>query len=80
MVSPYLLRPLRSLQEAVEGARTRAKARDRMRAKARDRAQAPPPRPMLKAEGPGVQFWDARPPTGPRLVWTNAAREPDRRP
>jgi len=72
MVSPYLLKPLRSLQEAAEGVRAPAE-------KDHDRDPVETPQRALKAEGPGVQFWDSRvspPPKslGPRLVWTNAAR------
>jgi len=70
MVSPYLLRPLRSLQEAAEGTQVRDEVRDRSQTQSSQR--------ILKAEGPGVKFWDSRTPvaTGPRLVWTNAARGP----
>jgi hypothetical protein len=68
MVSPYLLKPVRTLQEAIEGVRARAAQR-----------AAKPPASTLKAEGPGVQFWDSRIALGPRLIWTNSAKPPRRR-
>lgn len=58
------------MQEAVEGVRVPDQIHDE------DPGWDPLEAPgrALKAEGPGVQFWDSRAPAGPRLVWTNAAR------
>ena len=67
MVSPYLLKPLRSLQEVKDGQQARANAR-----------LPTPSLRTLMARDPGVEFWDARRFTGPRLVWTNAAKTPRR--
>jgi hypothetical protein len=67
MVSPYLLKPLRSLQEVKEGRNARAEAR----------VSVPSLRTLMARE-PGVEFWDARAFAGPRLVWTNTAKPPRR--
>jgi len=67
MVSPYLLRPLRTVQEAIESTRARAAQRS-----------AKPHPSTLKAAAPGVQFWDSRIALGPRLIWTNSEKPPRR--
>ncbi len=85
MVSPYLMKRIRSFQEASKGARVRNAVHDEGQTWSQTQGQAEAPQSTVKAEGPGVQILDsrlsanastaeARP--GPRLVWTNAAREP----
>ena len=53
-------------------------AMDGVGARGAQPAAKPQPRTM-KVEGPGVQFWDSRIVRGPRLVWTNADKVPNRR-
>ncbi len=78
MVSPYLMKPLRSLREAAEGKRVG----DAVRGQSQTFSLALEPRSTLKVEGRGVHFWDSRTPTDqrprPRLVWTNAEPGPTR--
>ena len=80
MVSPYLLRPLRSLEEVLSGARARPAGNASRRSQGERRIGTGAATEVGTARG-AREAYEARgaTPLWPRLVWTNTKRQ-SRRP